>query len=171
MDGEQKGKTPLSIEDIAPGEHTMELRKKGHFLKKAKVSVPTGTEREVTFTLTKPVRLVVTSKPSGAKVALNGDSSGVTPYVNDKLKPKDYTLTLSLDGHADVTRSVALTAKDRDSVHVTLEPGSAKKAGAQDTPAKAVKKGRLSVIDKVALGVFLTFSVVILVVELASTKD
>jgi hypothetical protein len=64
---------------------------------------------------------------------------------------------------------VSLKDGSRDSVHVVLVETPDTAAEKADTGRRG--KGRLALIDKIALGIFLGFSVVILTVELAGTRE
>lgn len=174
FDGAVKGKTPVAISDIVPGKHTILLKKKGHFAKKATVNVIGGSENELTFELAKPVHLSISSEPAGAAVKMNKKEVGTTPFMDGKLKPGMYDVTITLSGYKEEQHTVTLGSGERDSMHVTLMPLS---APPEDTSAvieekedKKDKSRLASILDKVALGVFLGFSLIILLIELTQDK-
>ena len=170
FDGAAKGKSPVTIEDISPGKHTIVLKKKGHFAKKATVNVKAGAENELKFELVKPVTLSIDSDPSGASILVNTKETGKTPYSDSRLKPGTYNILLAMEGYKKEQHTVTLGSGERDSMFVTLMPVS---KVAEDTVSvkeeKAAKKDKSrisSILDKVALGVFIGFSLIILLIEL-----
>lgn len=170
FDDGAKGKSPITIEDITPGKHTIILKKKGHFAKKATVNVKAGSNNELRFKLIKPVRLSINSDPPDASVLFDKKNVGKTPYTDSKLKPGTYNILVSLQGYQKEQHTVTLGSGEQDSMFVTLMPVS---RIVEDTASvkedKAVKedKSRLSsILDKVALGAFLGFSLIILLIEL-----
>ncbi|MDD5673050.1 MAG: PEGA domain-containing protein [Chitinivibrionales bacterium] len=52
--------------------------------------------------------LRIWSEPEGAKVSLNGQDDGTTPYHNANLKPGDYQLKLRLNTYKDTTENITL---------------------------------------------------------------
>lgn len=182
FDEEVKGKSPISIENIPPGKHIIILKKKGHFAKKAKVNVKAGSENDLRFELVKPVKLSVSSEPSGASVLINTKEVGKTPYSDSKLKPGTYDIILTLEGYKKEQHTVSLGSGERDSMYVTLvsisevpeDTASKKKekvsedtSSTKEEKADEKEKSKLSsILDKVALGVFVCFTVIILLIEL-----
>lgn len=174
FDDKVKGKSPLTLKDIIPGKHTIILKKKGHFAKKATVNVTAGSESELTFDLAKPVNLSISSEPSGAVVSLNKKEVGKTPFVNGKLKPGTYDISLSLAEYTVEKHTVTLASGEKDSMHVTLMPlvqeSKDTSAVIEERKDKKDKSKLASILDKVALGLFIGFSVIILVIELTQDK-
>ena len=70
IDGEVKGKTPLKVNDIIIGEHTVQFVKEGYNTVTAKVTVHEGEMARLTPTLT---------TVSATNGAANGSASGTTP--------------------------------------------------------------------------------------------
>lgn len=169
-----KGKSPITIKDIPVGRHTIVLKKKGCFAKKATVNVTAGSENELNFELAKPVELTVSSEPAGASVLLNKKDVGTTPFTDSKLKPGTYDIALALEGYKQEQHTVALGSGERDSMHVTLVPLSKVSedtiSAVKDKKAKKEKSKLSSILDKVALAVFISFSLVILLIELTQDK-
>ena len=171
-----KGKSPITIRNIPFGKHTIVLKKKGHFAKKATVIVKTEGEKELMFDLVKPVKLSVSSEPSGASVFLNGKEVGKTPFSNSMLKPGPYDVQLAMEGFEKKEYKTNIQSGESDSLHSDLIPVA---KASQDTinevkekpdmkkKADEKEKSKLSaILDKVALGVFVCFSLIILLIEL-----
>ncbi len=178
FDDVSKGTSPVVIDNIPAGKHTIEIKKKGYFLKKATVMVTAGSDNPLKFKLIKPAILSITSKPKQAYVLINKEKAGTTPYTDDKLKPGKYDITLSMDGYEKKDSSVTLDSGGSDSIHVDL----VKLSKAPEDTTSEVKKDKTveekagkdktkvsSILDKVALGIFIAFTLVILLVEL--TRD
>jgi len=170
FDDAAKGKSPVTITDIPPGKHTIVLKKKGHFAKKATVNVKAGSENELSFELVKPVKLSINSDPAGASVLINKKDAGKTPYSDSTLKPGTYDIFLTMEGYKKEQHTVTLGSGERDSMFVTLMPVSKvteeKEPVNEEKVAKKEKSKVSSILDKVALGVFISFSLIILLIEL-----
>jgi hypothetical protein len=179
IDDVLKGKSPITIQDVPVGKRTIVLKKKGHFLKKATVNITAGSDSEIKFELVKPVTLSISSEPANADVMVNMKKEGTTPYKNSKMKPGQYTIELVQNGFESEKRTINLASGEEDSVHVVLTPV---KKISQDTviiepedtvtatkekKSKKEKSKLSSILDKFALGIFVTFSLIILVIELA----
>lgn len=174
FDGNLKGRSPVIIKDIPAGKHTIILKKKGHFVKKATVNVTAGSENELRFELIKPVKLSVSSEPVGATVMINDKKVGTTPYTDRKLKPAQYDIMLVMEGYKQEQHTVTLGSGERDSIYITLVPLPKLPEDTVSVVKKkdsGKKKSKLSsILDKVALGVFVGFSLIILLVELTQDK-
>ncbi len=173
FDDKLKGKSPVIMKDIPVGKHIIMLKKKGFFAKKATVNVTAGSENELTFKLIKPVHLAITSDPTGASVQINREEVGKTPYSDSKLKPSTYIVVLSMEGHKKEQHSVTLNSGERDSMHVTLMSFVKAPEDTSSEKEKETKKEKSklsSILDKVALGVFIGFSLIILLIELTQDK-
>ena len=153
-----------------PGKHTIVLKKKGHFAKKATVKIKAGSENELKFELVKPVRLSINSDPSGASIKINNKDAGKTPYSDSKMKPGTYDILLAMEGYKKEQHTVTLGSGERDSMFVTLMPVSKvveDTASVKEEEAAKKEKSKVSsILDKVALGVFIGFSLIILLIEL-----
>ncbi len=174
FDDDVKGKSPIVLNDIIPGKHTIILKKKGYFVKKATVNVTAGSDSELTFELVKPVHLSISSEPAGATVSLNKKQVGKTPFVDGTLKPGTYDVSITLAEYKREQHAVTLESGEKDSMHVTLMPLTKE---TEDTTAvieerkeKKEKSKLASILDKVALGLFVGFSIIILVIELTQDK-
>lgn len=100
FDGEEKGETPISINNVPLGKHWVTLRKLGYEEFTKAINVDVGLNK-YEFALTEINHtLVVYSEPEGAKVYLDGTLKGVTPLEIRNLAPeKTYKLKLELEGY------------------------------------------------------------------------
>jgi hypothetical protein len=174
FDDAPKGKTPLTLPGVSAGEHVVILKKSGYFLKKATIVVSGGKETLINFDLIKPAVLKITSEPSGAFVNFNSTNVGTTPFMDGKFKPGQFVIMVSKEGYQTAEKNITVQSGGSDSLHVILAslkdtiPGTDKKDNQQ-----AVKKEKTrgaKIFDRIALGVFLGFSLIILLVELAQDR-
>lgn len=111
IDGKDKGKTPLTLKEVAFGQHEVAVRLGGHekFLKT--VDVSSDQPVEVSAKLVElPGALSITSVPSGAKLKINGQVKGNTPTTVNGLEAGEYTISLSLDGYQVLQDKVKVKA-------------------------------------------------------------
>ncbi len=96
FDGRNVGVTPLIIEGVTPGEHTLVLEKKCHRKKEAVLAVK-NEEKVLEFVLDAICGdLEVKSIPPGADIIANGRKYGVTPYTMSGVRPGKLTLQVRL---------------------------------------------------------------------------
>ncbi len=100
---------------------------------------------------------------------------GETPFTTNKLRPGNYEIELEHAGYHQYTKNVSLTGGQTDTLDISMKPIEEQEA-VQEEDTTAAKKpeeptedqlDRNSLLNKIAVGLFLAFSVVILVVELA----
>lgn len=169
FDDMPKGKTPVEIGDVSKGVHTVILKKSGYFLKKATIDVAGGKDVPVNFELVKPARLVITSEPVGASVLIDTINAGNTPYKDDKFKPGQYSIQVMMDGYETWQKSVTVQSGGADSINCALN--RTKATGSESRQAGKKERSRSAkIFDRIALGVFLGFSLIILIVELAQDR-
>ncbi len=168
VDSIEKGRTPVTLDSLTPGPHTIYIKKKGYFQKKISTTLSPDTVQEINAVLVKPGCIIVTSVPPGATVFLNDKEWGVTPYENAKLKPGSYTLRLELKQRATVERTVVIKEDVCDTLTSDLplikSDSAAKKGwfGQKPLPKKTV--------DMIVIGIFLVFGIVIFAVEAGNAK-
>jgi hypothetical protein len=66
--------------------------------------------------------LQITSSPSGSKIYLDGEISGSTPYVINRITTGKHRLKLSRDGYEDWVTTVHVELIDTNTVHAILNP-------------------------------------------------
>jgi hypothetical protein len=95
--------------------------------------------------------LSVTTTPAGATVFIDGVQRGVSPTTIPGLAPGDHTLLVKLNGYADLTAPVTITAGQARAYTTALSPA----AIAANTPSKSAPTktpGFEAVIGLSALG-------------------
>ncbi len=123
IDDEGRGTTPLQNLGVAPGEHTLRIQKAGYEVYRASLSIGSRAPEPIHVVLKVAERgtLVVTSKPDGASVHLDGDYRGNTPLRIEDLEPRAYSLRVSKANFADWSQEV--TVKPRETVSVEANLG------------------------------------------------
>ena len=124
VDNQKRGVTPLSITDLAPGAHLIQLAKPGHRTIFDAVTLAEGLPRSAAFTL-EPVTglLLMTTLPQGAEITYKGAALGLTPMLITTLEPGVHRLSLSLPGYQ--RKDIDVTIEDRTPIKQEVELMSA----------------------------------------------
>jgi len=100
VDGMPAGVTPVK-KTVRPGEHLLEIAKAGYRTVWQKVPASAGNEFQLPVTLTALCATVtLESSPTGALLALNGESEGKTPVLISQLPAGSYEAELTAAGYA-----------------------------------------------------------------------
>ncbi|MBT3375715.1 MAG: PEGA domain-containing protein [Lentisphaerae bacterium] len=122
IDGRLWGTAPLTIEDVAYGEHVLRFEKHGHEPVSRAVTV---SEKEQTVRSTlKPIVttvLRVESEPSGAAVRVGGEEVGWTPVVLEGVTPGRYEILVRKDGYKLFQKWISLSQGETRVLPCTLE--------------------------------------------------
>ena len=172
VDSMEKGLTPLAIDSLPIGRHTVLVRKKSYFIKKLIVDVRADSAQDLAVTLVRPGCLVVKSDPSGARVLFDEKESGFTPWENAKIKPGDYRLKLEYPERSSVERRVIVREGACDTVTAQLPYTKAYQdsvALEQKRLGEAKRKIKRTV-NMAVFGAFLLFGFVIVLIESSSGK-
>jgi|GEM_PF-1355471 hypothetical protein len=164
LDSVMKGHGPLTLDSLMPGLHTLIVKAPGYFGKKVSMDVPADSTVNVSVALVLPARLVVISTPAGAATFLDGKELGVTPCDNSRVKPGKHTLKLDKAGYVPLEKAVSLSEGAADTLSLVLQPLASTAVPQKPIPAPA--KGFDKIAALVAVGAFVLFGVVVLVVEL-----
>jgi hypothetical protein len=133
LDTSYKGKTPLTLNNVATGDHVVELDLSGYYDWKSAVTVPAGGTRTVSATLTRiPTSttgwIYVASSPGGATVTLDGVNVGQTPTSGslklNNIAAGSHSMSLQLTGYQTYTTGVNVVANTVSQVDAVLTPGS-----------------------------------------------
>jgi hypothetical protein len=129
VDSDAKGTTPATLTGIAPGTHTVLLKKSGFPDYTTSTAVVAGQVTAIDADLSKGPRdatpsaantattapvpgegsLSVGSTPPGAQVLVDGTVRGMTPAVIPGLSPGQHTVLLKLDGYQEFNTTVSIT--------------------------------------------------------------
>lgn len=114
IDGEDKGKAPVTMTDTRPGEHIVGARKKGFKQQEQTVRVASNENAIVSFRMevAPPDRphggLKVQSTIPNAEVFLDGSSLGRAPVDRNDLDPGKHYVSVHRDGYTDFKREIML---------------------------------------------------------------
>jgi hypothetical protein len=131
LDGLYKGRTPITLSNLASGTHIIQLDYNGYYDWKSTVVVPEGGTKTVSATLN-PMPgsstgwIYVSSSPGGASVTLDGSSVGQTP-VSGSLKLNtiavgDHTVALALAGYQPFSTRTSVSSNTVTEVSAVLIP-------------------------------------------------
>ena len=114
VDGEDKGKAPVTMNDIRPGEHIVGARKKGFKPQEQTQRVASNENAIVSFRMevAPPDRphaaLKVQSTIPNAEVFVDGSSLGRAPVDRNDLDPGKHYVSVHRDGYSDFKREIFL---------------------------------------------------------------
>lgn len=123
VDGESKGQTPLTIDGLSPGEHTLELLAPRHFSLQTQVAIEGLDKTQQLELALAPAwgSLVVTSQPEGATVIVGGETRGVTPLTTELLQQGEM-VAVKLAGYKRWERELAVAAGETLNLDTELKP-------------------------------------------------
>jgi len=149
VNGRARGDTPVTIDDLPLGAHELTVSRQGYQPATRRVNLKTSRTVSVTVTLkrrpaepapraqadakaqaqapaavpdaTAKPTLEVASRPSGARVFIDGAPAGTTPLTTTSIAPGPHAVRLELAGHRPWTTSVTLERGRRTRVAGSLE--------------------------------------------------
>ena len=138
VDGVNRGRTPLSLQDVAFGSHEVAISQAGFEGRTrevdlsvdaavAAVSVDLVPDRSTGTTAaagTGTGSLLVDSRPPGARVLVDGRAAGTTPVLVPDLAFGSHRVQIEREGYQTWTTMVALSSGERVRVAASLEGGS-----------------------------------------------
>ena len=123
VDGEAVGQTPALLE-ILQGEHQVELQLPRYRSWQQTLSVSAGVHQNLEPVTLLPADgiLVLSSRPAGANVTVDGEFQGQTP-LNLSLEPDgEHRIAVFKPGYSRATRSVSLAPEEERELTVRLKP-------------------------------------------------
>ena len=112
LDGRRLGVAPGAWEDIEAGTYTLRVSREDFHPFEAEVTVSAGRTRSLAVDLRERLgSLVVDADVPGAMVFLDRNFKGNTPLTIGDLRPGDYRLTVSAEGHEVQNRSVTVARR------------------------------------------------------------
>ena len=144
LDGVSRGKTPLDLRDLAPGEYAVEIRAERYFPFREEVMLE-GLDREQSLNAElKPAwaEIGFASEPPDAQVFSGGEMLGNTPLTAE-LPEGRHDVRIKADGYKVWQETIAVVAGEaQDVTGVRLEPADATLFLASSPPrANAVVNG------------------------------
>ena len=122
LDGKEIGRTPLK-ESVEEGRHSIELRKTGYNPVVQTVQIKSSSVVKIPrITLEyKKGSISISSAPSGARIIVNGQSYGDTPFKLSDLKPGNYAIKLEKEGFDPAERMVNLPPGEHLDLKLNLD--------------------------------------------------
>ncbi len=122
LDGEEKGRTPVTIEPVQPGSHGLRIERRGKSSVLQQVVVDAGKTVELDIALVEEAgSLEVKPSVSGAKVLVNGVAVGQGRQLIENLQPGSYSVRVTAPEHTDFIQSIIVEQDKRATVTAKLE--------------------------------------------------
>lgn len=123
LDGEERGRTPITLTGISAGAHTVVLELAGRKRWEQQVSLDPGAEVALEGVMAGDVGGVsLSTAPGGAEVYLDGVRRGVTPFASATVPPGKHEIRVALRGYADRSGSVTVESGQTAALEWTLAP-------------------------------------------------
>jgi len=107
LNDEKKGVTPVKIENLDPGKYKLFVQKDGYAPYEEELGVVKGETVERKITLKEANTLLkIDSKPTGAKLYIEGVLKGETPYTAINMEPGDYKIKIDKEGYLPFSTTV-----------------------------------------------------------------
>ena len=134
VDGREAGVTPATVRDLAFGSHRVRVARDGYTTEERRIVISRGLpSQSVLVPLARegaaPTAgaraavsgLNVDSRPTGARVFLDGKLIGTTPLSVNAVAAGDHAIRLELDGYRRWSSSVRVVANEPNRVTASLE--------------------------------------------------
>ncbi|HLD10828.1 MAG TPA: PEGA domain-containing protein [Candidatus Nanoarchaeia archaeon] len=126
IDGQLKGKSTTTIENIDPGWHVLEVKKEGYANYYTHVNTRVGSNFKVTAKLQKlwPSDLYITSEPIGANIYLDGEYIGTTgnnPLLINNIMPGKHSFKVTKPGYKTGYQDISLVSKKVNAFNFVLK--------------------------------------------------
>lgn len=121
LDGTHRGTTPISLDNVVSGSHTIELTKSGYESKTLAVSLSVGGAENIRESL-EPLTgsISISSDPSGANIYLDEASNGFTPKTISDVQTGSHTIQLEKSGYESVMIATHVYTGETATVYETL---------------------------------------------------
>ncbi len=121
LDNNLAGKTPLTLKEVAEGEHDLRIVKETYKEWSRKVVVRSFQPTDVKVTLeVLPAMIIVRSEPSGADVYFMGRNRGTTPVTLSNLTPGEVVLRLTKTNYEEWVTSLLVAPDERREIDAAL---------------------------------------------------
>lgn len=131
LDNQYQGLSPLNIENVIRGNHTLVFNKEGYNSAALNIFVESNIVFQVTATLTpgqggslgeSSGSLSIVTNPTNANLYLNGIYQGSSPRSINSVAIGTHELKVNLDGYYESTQLVSIFAGQTTSVYINLIP-------------------------------------------------
>ena len=107
IDGKNVGTTPQLLQDVLIGNHEVSLIRQNYKRETTTVTIKEGQTENLSQKLKDIAQMTIDSKPTGAKLFINGEEIGTTPYTKE-MSSGDYLLELRMNKYKTFKESVHL---------------------------------------------------------------
>jgi hypothetical protein len=119
------GTTPAFLENVAPGQHTIEVRAPNLPPRTETVFVQTGQRATVSVTLRPAAApggtIRVLANVPGARISIDGEVVGPSPATRDNLSPGEHVVEATADGYEPAQQIVTLESGQTRVVSLSLQ--------------------------------------------------
>jgi len=126
LDGVQQGVTPLTIQSIVPGYHTIRIQKDGYQPKEQSVQFAPGESKTINAALNPLVingTLQVFVQPADSQILLDGINYGTANgQMTLVVQPGNHTLQVQKNGYAQFSQDFYVQSGEAKVFNVTLQP-------------------------------------------------
>lgn len=121
LDEKQVGQTPLTLDRIASGSHSLRLQAPQYAVERRNVSVADGQAANVAVTLAARFAEITVQAPQGAVVTVDGDRKG-SGTLSWRQSEGLCDIVVSMAGHRDARRQLEVVAGRAQTVQLTPQP-------------------------------------------------
>lgn len=121
LDEKQVGQTPLTLDRIASGSHSLRLQAPQYAVERRNVSVADGQTANVAVTLAARFAEITVQAPQGAVVTVDGDRKG-SGTLSWRQSEGLCDIVVSMAGHRDARRQLEVVAGRAQTVQLTPQP-------------------------------------------------
>ena len=121
LDEKQVGQTPLTLDRIASGSHSLRLQAPQYAVERRNVSIADGQTANVAVTLAARFAEITVQAPQGAVVTVDGDRKG-SGTLSWRQSEGLCDIVVSMAGHRDARRQLEVVAGRAQTVQLTPQP-------------------------------------------------
>ncbi|HEX9654491.1 MAG TPA: FlgO family outer membrane protein [bacterium] len=122
LDNNPVGRTPMSLKQVAEGEHEIRLVKENFKEWRQKVVVRSFQPTDVKATLeVSPGMLTVNSTPPGAEIYFKGSRVATTPHTLSNIPPGEIVIRVDKDGYEEWASAVLIQPNQHEFMDVILK--------------------------------------------------